>query len=438
MQISKYVKTIEYKDSVVLYHTKEHSIIQLPREVVDNRIIIEDYIDEESLEAISEMRFSVDSDSEIDLKAALINSKKLFISVELNLSCNLRCPYCYQSGTHNGSIITDADLDSLREYIEKVYKIQPFTDLYLKILGGEPTLVWDKLKNVYEDSKRICKGYGIRFHLLIDTNGTIIDRFEELKEFESILFTIPLTYKQFHDKVRCDSKGNGTYDLVISNINKIKDMIPESKIVIRFNVDKDNINYFESFLKDIKQKLTFSPLVSVNYTAELNGNAEFGTGLTYEEFVKWSSSVAVDSLLRIGLPVTISPIISIEECQFRSRYSLKLFSDGTVGSCAMSFFDKERTMISDLVSSIDCGTYTFFQDKVKQSMMSEVQCLKCADIFVCGGTCKLPCIKALDSDACAKKLYGISIEDFIPRYIDSQETGNSNLFVVFENGESYR
>ena len=275
MQISKYVKTIEYKDSVVLYHTKEHSIIQLPREVVDNRIIIEDYIDEELLEAISEMKFSVYSDLEIDLKAALINNKKLFISVELNLSCNLRCPYCYQSGTHNGSIITDAASDSLREYIEKVYKIQPFTDLYLKILGGEPTLVWNKLKKVYEDSKRICKEYRIRFHLLIDTNGTIIDRFEELKEYESILFTIPLTYKQFHDKVRCDSKESGTYDLVMSNINKIKDMIPESKLVIRFNVDKDNINYFESFLKDVKQKLSFLPLVSVNYTAELNGNAEF-------------------------------------------------------------------------------------------------------------------------------------------------------------------
>ena len=129
--------------------------------------------------------------------------------------------------------------------------------------------------------------------------------------------------------------------------------------------------------------------------------------MTYEEFVKWSSSVAVDRLLRTGLPVTISPIISIEECQFRSRYSLKLFSDGTVGSCAMSFFDKERIMIGDLVSSIDCGTYNmFFQNKVKQSMMSQVQCLKCADIFVCEETCKLPCIKALDSDACAKNYMG--------------------------------
>ena len=416
MKISKYVKIIKYIDNIVLYHTKEHSIIQFPKQVINNRTLIEDFIDKESLEAIKEMKYDADHDSEIDLNTALINKKKLFISVELNLSCNLRCPYCYQSGKHNGNIIKDSDLNSLCDYIKKVYKIQPFTDLYLKILGGEPTLVWNKLKKFCEDNKRICEEYGIRFHLLIDTNGTIIDRFTELKDFDSILFTIPVTYQQFHDKVRCDSKGNGTYDLIISNINKIKNMLPKSKIVIRFNVDKDNINYFENFLKDIKQKLSFLPLVSVNYTAELNGNAEFGTGLTYEEFVKWSSSVAIDSLLRIGLPVTISPIISIEECQFRSRYSLKLFSDGTVGSCAMSFFDKERTMISDLVKSIDCETNTFFQNKEKQSMMSEVQCLQCADIFICGGTCKLPCIKALDSDACAKKLYGISLEEFIPRF----------------------
>lgn len=438
MQISKYVKTIEFKDNIVLYHTKEHSIIQLPKEVVEDGIILEDYIDEDSLEAISDMKYSIDSDSEIDIKAALLNSEKLFISVELNLSCNLRCPYCYQSGKHNGGIIRDSDLETLCDYIVMVCEIQPIKDLYLKILGGEPTLVWNKLEKVYGDCKKICEEKGIHFHLLIDTNGTIIDRFIELKDCESILFTIPLTYQKFHDKVRRDSKGNGTYDLIICNINKIKSAIPESKIVIRYNVDKDNIIYFERFLEDIKQKLSFLPLISVNYTAELNGNSEFGTGLSYEEFVKWSSSDAIDSLMRTELPITISPIISIEECQFRSQYSLKLFSDGTVGSCAMSFFDKERMMISNLVAGLTDTANPFLLNKEKQTMMSELQCLQCADIFVCGGTCKLPCIKALDSNACAKKLYGISLEEFIPRYIDSQENNKSNLFVVFENGESYR
>ena len=438
MRVSKYVKIFEYQDLAVLYHTKEHSIIQLPKEVVDKREIVEEYIDEESLEAISEMKFSIDSDSEIDIKKMLINCNKLFISVELNLSCNLRCPYCYQSGKHNGSIIKDSDLDSLNDYVEKVYEIQPFTDLHLKVLGGEPTLAWNKLLKVFEGIKTICNEKGILLHLLIDTNGTIIDRFTELKGYESILFTIPLTYQKFHDKVRYDSNGQGTYDLIISNIGILKNNIPDSKIVIRYNVDKENILFFEYFLNDVKQKLSFLPLISVNYTAELNGNEEFGTGLSYEEFVRWSSSDAIDSLVRVGLPITISPIISIEECQFRSRYSLKLFSDGTVGSCAMSFFDKERVTIRDLVDGLNNKTNIFMQTKDNQTMLSENQCLQCEDIFVCGGTCKLPCIKSLDSSACAKKLYGIVLEEFLSRYIDCQEKGISNLFVVFEEGESYR
>lgn len=438
MKLSKYVRTINYNDEVILYNTVDHAMVQLPKVAVKGNEL-EDILDDDSVSALRKMGYLVETDTLIEsqMESYLINRTKLFISVELNLSCNLSCPYCYQAGTHNGKSVDNCVLEKIVDYANNVYQKEPFSDLFLKILGGEPTLVWKKFEKIYGDFSVFCNEKGVKLHLLVDTNGTMIDDLLTLSGYDSLLFTIPLTAKECHDDVRKDAKGNGTYDLIIENINTIKSEKPEAKIVIRYNVDSQNVKLFDIFLEDIERKLTFKPLISLNYTAELNGKKDFGNEMTYREFVEWSSSNAIDSLIKNKLPVTISPIVSVEECQFRSKYSLKVFSDGTVGSCAMDFFENGRMGIDELVSRIDEDNL-FSLKKEKQSIMVDEQCLKCDSIFLCGGTNKLPCIKALDSDLCKDKQFGINIEKFIKKYMECRENGTSELFVVFENGESYR
>ena len=70
--------------------------------------------------------------------------------------------------------------------------------------------------------------------------------------------------------------------------------------------------------------------------------------------------------------------------------------------------------------------------------MADKECLECDSLFICGGTNKLPCIKALDPKMCEEKRFGISLKDFLLRYLKYQEEGKGKLFVVFEEGESYR
>lgn len=438
MKLSKYVKTIEHDEEVVLYNTINHAVIELPKQVVENKKIIAD-IDDESVEMLRESLFFCETDSKVfeSLPSYLLNDKKLFISIELNLSCNLRCPYCYQAGTHTGKTIADNALVALVEYVKKVYEQNKYEDLYVKILGGEPTLVWHKFMKIYEQLLAFSKSLGIRFHVLVDTNGTLIDNLMSLKDYNSLLFTIPLSYKECHDKVRFDSKGNGTYEKIIANINTIHQKMPDSKIVIRYNVDGNNVKYFKPFLEDISKKIVFKPLISVNYTAELNSDPNYKNTMTYLEFVEWCSSQAIDDLAKTEMPITISPIMSIEECQFRSKYSLKLFSDGTVGSCAMSFFDKDKTLIDDLVKNFSDNNI-FFSKKSRQTIICDSECMKCENIFVCGGTNKLPCMKALSSELCKDKLFNINLEKFIEKYLDYVQINKRDLFVVFENGESYR
>lgn len=438
MTLSKYVKTIEHNENVILYNTINQAIIELPHQAIESGELIAD-IDEESLDSLRESFFLSETDAEIfnTLPAYLINDKKLFISIELNLSCNLRCPYCYQAGTHNGKVISDDTLDSLVDYAGEVYVKSPYDDLYVKILGGEPTLVWNKFSRIYKKLLDFCKSIGVKFHLLVDTNCTLIDDLLTLEGYDSLLFTIPLSYKDCHDKVRFDAKGNGTYEKIINNINSIHQKMPDAKIVIRYNVDGNNREFFKTFLDDISKKLFFKPLVSVNYTAELNGDPNYKNTMSYFEFVEWSSSQAIDDLVAAEMPVTISPIVSIEECQYRSKYSFKLFSDGTVGSCAMSFFDNDKLSIQELLKQLS-EENAFSKKKVDQTIVSEPGCMNCKDIFMCGGTNKLPCMKALDPHLCENRIFNVNLEMFIKKYLDYVQLGKNELFVVFENGESYR
>ena len=148
-KLSKYVRVIELNDDIALYNAINHAVIQMPGGSVEKGNIIAE-LSEESFKVLQESCFFVETDKSIEdnLSSFLLNENKLFISLELNLSCNLRCPYCYQAGTHDGKIIDDKTLDKLVEYICKVHEKTSFEELYIKILGGEPTLIWKQFMKV--------------------------------------------------------------------------------------------------------------------------------------------------------------------------------------------------------------------------------------------------------------------------------------------------
>ena len=124
MKLSRYVRCIEESNEFIIYNTVNHSIIQMPKEAICKGELL-DVLDDDSISALREMGFLEDTDDSIanNISSFFLNSKKLFISIELNLSCNLRCPYCYQAGEHNGKNISVENLKQLIVYIKKVYDL---------------------------------------------------------------------------------------------------------------------------------------------------------------------------------------------------------------------------------------------------------------------------------------------------------------------------
>jgi len=436
MKLSKYVRLIPFnEDEVIMYDSIGHSVVTLPKDYVIENSCLSDDCDEESVSVLSEMGYFLSDIDPVILKSRIINDEKLFISLELNLSCNMRCPYCYQSGADKSRVVSYETLDLLANYFEFVYSHNSFKELHIKILGGEPTLEWTRFEYIYNKSKEFCRNRGIKFCVLIDTNGTNVDKILKLDNYDNLLLTIPLTEKSCHNSVRFDEQGNGTYDRIIQNINKLA-VMKNIKIVLRYNVDTDNIGYFDQYLDDLKSKISFTPVICVNYTINFECGTEYENKLTYDEFVKWSSTIAIDLLIKAGFNVTISPLISIEECQFRSNYSLKLFADGTIGSCATNFFDNQREFLKDIIAE---PVNNFWSAKKRQTLLADEECLTCSSLFLCGGTIKLPCLQPLTTMRCdINGNHTVLLDEFLKRYVRYENEGKGEMFSVFKDGIAFR
>ncbi len=437
-QISKYSRIFtDIDDDVIVYNTINKAIISIPRHCITEGLFLNENISKEEINYLKQNDFI---EGWCDLDSIMNQYEKfetLIISLELFLQCNLSCPYCYQIGNTSKRVISKEDLDQLFFYIQNVYIKKKYKTLVFKILGGEPTINWAPAEYIIKKIYNFCENNNVYLKLMIDTNGTMIKNILSLKNYHSLTLTIPLTAKEYHNRNRKYRSGEGTYDDIIHNINTISRTLKNVAIVLRYNIDHENIAYFEDYVKDLKSRLDFTPVISPNYTLNI-GEGNFKNKLSHQEFVTWRSSSFIDILVANGFTIVITPYTITDKCQYWSRYSLKMFSDGTIGACAMSFWEKERPKISALSNNIEdiihlsngAKSYELFMDK---------KCRKCTSLFLCGGTYNLPCIKNLGERKCENPdSLHINLKLFLSRYIKYSNEGKSALFVGFNDGNIYR
>lgn len=162
--------------------------------------------------------------AKIDLAEYIENFKIENLNLCINISniCNLKCDYCFNNEKKDES----TDIEKIKLIINDfVYRYSDCEKIYVDLSGkGEPLL---KLSLIYQIND-FCKDLSNRIfkEILVSfvTNGVLLtpNIAESLQE-KGILFGVSLDgNKENHDMYRKDVKGNGTYDLILGNIKKIK------------------------------------------------------------------------------------------------------------------------------------------------------------------------------------------------------------------------
>lgn len=430
-ELSRYVRIYKFEQDALLYNTITGAVFIMPSDVIDDKRITQQQ-PSSFIDSLHKEKF-FDSDINYNRLIKRYNCEDvLMISLELFLSCNLSCPYCYQiNNTHYKGSISDTNINLLYSYIENVYNESHFKVLRFKILGGEPTVDWRQASKIISTLYDFCTKKGVFFNICVDTNGTKLREIMSITTYDSILLTIPLCEKQIHDKYRHYRNGEGTYDTIIHNIKNFISL-PNSTIVIRHNTDNENIKFFSSFIRDLKIQLD-DRLDQVHLIPQYTFDpslGEYHNVLSHADFLYWKSNTCIDVLIENDFPIAFGPKkLMLGKCQSLSRYSLKIFSDGKVGACAVNFFDDNNPFLSDLMIMPSFDFSTYWNGIKNESVLNHPECLRCSSLFVCAGEYLLPCMKKLGYNACNPDFnLSVNLASFFEKLYYCHISGKGNLF----------
>lgn len=157
-------------------------------------------------------------------------SKLIFLCTT---NCNLRCKYCYaQDGSYEYPA-ENMPIETAEKTIDFFVEKYKYIDSIL-FFGGEALLNFNMIKVAVEKLQNLHLTGKIseipRYSLI--TNGTLLN--DEIIEFLS-LYNFNLTIsidgsKIINDKLRIFANGEGTFDIIVNNIRKIKNSYPNINI----------------------------------------------------------------------------------------------------------------------------------------------------------------------------------------------------------------
>ena len=174
--------------------------------------------------------------------------------LQVTQQCNLRCAYCAYSGNYYNREHSDKRMtfETAKQAIDFYLTHTNDTDqLTIAFYGGEPLLEFSLIEKCVEYTNKKAEDKNIRY--FITTNGTLLtDKTIPFLVKHNFVVTISLDgNKEEHDINRKFRDGRGSFDLIISNLRRLKKYDEEFFSNVRYNTVinpkanlKEVIDYF--------------------------------------------------------------------------------------------------------------------------------------------------------------------------------------------------
>lgn len=226
-----------YTDSVVKVNPDEYNILKKVEE--EGKITVDDdlskFIENGLLHKKGIKNIKHSATDVIEYYAA---NKVQQLILQVTQQCNLRCFYCAYSGNYYNRKHSDKRMsfEVAKRAIDFYFDHSgEMDDIRIAFYGGEPLLEFSLIKRCveYVEAKTIDKS--ISFY--ITTNGTLFtDQMITFLSEHKVYLTISLDgNKEEHDINRKFRDGKGSFDLIMSNLQRIKDYDEEYFSKIRYN-----------------------------------------------------------------------------------------------------------------------------------------------------------------------------------------------------------
>lgn len=173
-----------------------------------------------------------------DYMEHLLRHRMHHLILQVTQQCNLRCGYCIFGGGYKHARTHSAkrmDFATAKKAIDFFLEHSSERgDLHIGFYGGEPLLEFDLMKQCVHYAEAAVEGKTIHFGMT--TNGTLLT--PEVTQFlddHDFHFSISLDgSKEEHDANRKFRSGQGSFDLIMDNVRRIRRNHPRLNANISF------------------------------------------------------------------------------------------------------------------------------------------------------------------------------------------------------------
>lgn len=440
------------KNELCLYHTLSDHLIHLSQsddsklEDLLNRIRGKSLnsLSENDLglcETLAQLGFIVPDDAdEYELfekwyRAVLKTSYRSYAATILTtMSCNLRCPYCYEQNLLSSSKFMSSKMAThVSSWIQRQIVERGVEKLSVIFFGGEPLLNCNVIEQISSVLSEVCRSIGIGWKAGVITNGTLLTKSVAELLMHSGVSWAKVTLdgdKEGHDRLRRYADGHGSFDRIFENLEQASEYL---RLMIGGNIDESNIDTVPSLLdrlasaswKKAIMSVQFKPIRWSEPDVCVNSKTACQLSAFTPEQLIWMIRLRQEVQKR-GLPVISDP--NLGPCDFYRPNVISIGIDGSLYPCGAFVGLPDFVM-----GNVQNNELTDFGREVEGFRAWDGKCRDCSYLPLCAGGCRAAAYfgnKGLNAVVCDREFY----RQMLPRYIvecDDSQKRNGELASMF-------
>ena len=328
-----------------------------------------------------------------------------FVHMEVTPECNHNCIHCYNYWRKSGECEKfKFDQERSMEIARRVIAAKPYA---VVITGGEPLLVFDKLKPVI----KLFKDSGIQ--VSINTNAVLLneDVLNFAKEYKLRFFvSFPSG-----DSETCDFITNRKGSL--ERILKSLDVLKENNMVFNLNIvaSRINLNHIFESAKYVIQRYNLPRIYITRVGKPINSDSSFDQYLLDTEDIKRLQDICVAIHKEFGVDVDTG--CPFPTCSFYSQEAYDLFGNRKVCTAGKSSYavdsygnvkacPRDSKIYGNIFADDLVSLFELMGEWRDYSLLPD-ECKDCEHRYVCQGGCRVDSVpftgKMNEMDTCANK-----------------------------------
>lgn len=390
MKWSKYNYFFETESVFLLYNSLTNSFAELEEETYKELVRMKELnqlpVDDAELEEqLVSMKVLVEDDRDeinrIKYQAQYrrFNNKHLGLTINPTLHCNFACPYCFEEG-HAKVYMTNEVEDSLVQYIEKRKEVE---SLHVTWFGGEPLLAFDRIVSLTGKMRAL----GLRYNAGMITNGYLLTK-NVIEQLPSLAIgSIQITLDGLapvHNRRRRLVSGKGSFDRIMENIDRLRQLNSEIQLSIRVNIDAENKDDFVKIYDLFKQKNYPRTYVSPAFVDDISG-CKVDDCVLFDP--QSQARYLVEMKKKYGLDFShFYPSFNRSECPVRNPNYLVIGPSGEIYKCWNDVGNSAR-IVGYLDEKKPANMKWLLRYLTGADPFEDEKCRSCLLLPVCSGGC---------------------------------------------------